>query len=171
MLPLKYKEPNVPLFILAARRCCVFFAIPKSGKTTYKQIVTEAVPLLVGDLSSVGGCSCSAKCLLVLTFCFFRSAVKIKKTSLTPPLRLTLWSECGSSVCQCSRDPEISVLLFLCVCCQEACVYLLQHYDWRLDPPSQDLEYKWLPVSRPTNPPTVSFSRLDQTRSDKSDTS
>ncbi|KAF0031076.1 hypothetical protein F2P81_015631 [Scophthalmus maximus] len=54
---------------------------------------------------------------------------------------------------------------------KEACVYLLQHYDWRLDPPSQDLEYKWLPVSRPTNPPTVSFSRLDQTRSDKSDTS
>ncbi|XP_062268861.1 putative cytochrome P450 120 [Platichthys flesus] len=54
---------------------------------------------------------------------------------------------------------------------KEACVYLLTHYDWRLDPPSQDLEYKWLPVSRPANPPTMSFARLDQTRSDNSDTS
>lgn len=48
-------------------------------------------------------------------------------------------------------------------------MYLLKHYDWCLDPPSQDLEYKWLPVSRPANPPTVSFTRLDQTRSDRSD--
>ncbi|KAM8743649.1 putative cytochrome P450 120 [Acanthopagrus schlegelii] len=54
---------------------------------------------------------------------------------------------------------------------KEACTYLLKHYDWRLDPPSQDLEYKWLPVSRPANPPTISFTRLDQTRSDRSDTS
>uniref|UniRef100_A0A3B4V9F8 Putative cytochrome P450 120 n=1 Tax=Seriola dumerili TaxID=41447 RepID=A0A3B4V9F8_SERDU len=54
---------------------------------------------------------------------------------------------------------------------KEACVYLLKHYDWCLDPPSQDLEYKWLPVSRPTNPPTMSFTRLDQTRSDKNCTS
>ncbi|KAG7498979.1 cytochrome P450 120 isoform X1 [Solea senegalensis] len=35
----------------------------------------------------------------------------------------------------------------------------------------KDLEYKWLPVSRPADPPTVSFTRLDQTRSDESDTS
>ncbi|XP_046901785.1 putative cytochrome P450 120 [Hypomesus transpacificus] len=41
-----------------------------------------------------------------------------------------------------------------------ACVYLLQHYDWILDPPSQDLQYKWLPVSRPSNPPTVTFTPL-----------
>ncbi|GLD75358.1 uncharacterized protein AKAME5_002669200 [Lates japonicus] len=54
---------------------------------------------------------------------------------------------------------------------KEACMYLLKHYDWCLDPPSQDLEYKWLPVSRPSNPPTMSFTQLDQTRSDKSDTS
>ncbi|KAL7376397.1 hypothetical protein ABVT39_007320 [Epinephelus coioides] len=53
---------------------------------------------------------------------------------------------------------------------KEACMYLLKHYDWCLDPPSQDLEYKWLPVSRPANPPTISFTRLDQTRSDRSDT-
>lgn len=45
---------------------------------------------------------------------------------------------------------------------QEACMYLLKHYKWCLDPPSQNLEYKWLPVSRPANYPTVSFSRLDQ---------
>ncbi|KAI3362063.1 hypothetical protein L3Q82_012398 [Scortum barcoo] len=54
---------------------------------------------------------------------------------------------------------------------KEACMYLLKHYDWHLDPPSQDLDYKWLPVSRPANPPTVSFTRLDQTRSDRNDTS
>ncbi|KAM9338647.1 cytochrome P450 26A1-like [Symphorus nematophorus] len=51
-----------------------------------------------------------------------------------------------------------------------ACMYLLKHYDWCLDPPSQDLEYKWLPVSRPANPPTIFFTRLDQTRSDRSNT-
>lgn len=45
---------------------------------------------------------------------------------------------------------------------KEACMYLLKHYKWCLDPPSQNLEYKWLPVSRPANYPTVSFSRLDQ---------
>ncbi|XP_040014272.1 putative cytochrome P450 120 isoform X2 [Xiphias gladius] len=54
---------------------------------------------------------------------------------------------------------------------KEVCMYLLKHYAWCLDPPSQDLEYKWLPVSRPTNPPTMSFTQLDQTRTDKSDTS
>ncbi|XP_031711773.1 uncharacterized protein LOC116388228 [Anarrhichthys ocellatus] len=54
---------------------------------------------------------------------------------------------------------------------KEACLYLLKNYDWCLDPPSQDLEYKWLPVSRPANPPTISFTRLDRTRSDGSDTS
>ncbi|KAG7498980.1 cytochrome P450 120 isoform X1 [Solea senegalensis] len=54
---------------------------------------------------------------------------------------------------------------------KDVCMYLLKHYDWCLDPPSQDLEYKWLPVSRPADPPTVSFTRLDQTRSDESDTS
>uniref|UniRef100_A0A667Y1J2 Cytochrome P450, family 3, subfamily A, polypeptide 65 n=1 Tax=Myripristis murdjan TaxID=586833 RepID=A0A667Y1J2_9TELE len=52
-----------------------------------------------------------------------------------------------------------------------ACSYLLKHYDWCLDPPSQDLQYKWLPVSRPIAPPTVSFSRLEQTRSDSRNTS
>lgn len=54
---------------------------------------------------------------------------------------------------------------------KEACMYLLKHYDWSLDPPSQDLEYKWLPVSRPAIPPTVSFTRLDQTISGRSDAS
>ena len=44
---------------------------------------------------------------------------------------------------------------------QDACTFLLKHYDWCLDPPSQDLEYKWLPVSRPADPPTVRFTRLD----------
>lgn len=58
--------------------------------------------------------------------------------------------------------------MFCFSCYQEACTCLLKHYDWHLDPPSQDLEYKWLPVSRPANPPTISFSRLDQTRSDGS---
>ncbi|XP_061589426.1 uncharacterized protein LOC133454717 [Cololabis saira] len=53
---------------------------------------------------------------------------------------------------------------------KEVCMYLLKHYDWRLDPPSQDLEYKWLPVSRPANPPTVSFTRLDQTVSGRHNT-
>lgn len=55
-------------------------------------------------------------------------------------------------------------------CYQEVCAYLLRHYDWRVDPPSQDLQYKWLPVSRPANPPAVSFTRLDRTGSDRSDT-
>ncbi|CAJ1071223.1 uncharacterized protein LOC109986370 isoform X1 [Xyrichtys novacula] len=54
---------------------------------------------------------------------------------------------------------------------KEACMYLLKHYNWCLDPPSQDLEYKWLPVSRPINTPTVSFSRLDQSKSDRSHSS
>lgn len=44
---------------------------------------------------------------------------------------------------------------------KEVCTYLLKHYKWCVDPPSQDLQYKWLPVSRPDNPPSVSFSRLD----------
>ncbi|KAK6322645.1 hypothetical protein J4Q44_G00074370 [Coregonus suidteri] len=42
-----------------------------------------------------------------------------------------------------------------------ACGYLLQHYDWDLSPYSQDLQYKWLPVSRPTVPPMVSFTGLE----------
>ncbi|KAM9333089.1 putative cytochrome P450 120 isoform 2-T3 [Pholidichthys leucotaenia] len=46
---------------------------------------------------------------------------------------------------------------------KEACQYLLEHFDWCLDPPVQDLEYKWLPVSRPANPPTITFTPLDQT--------
>uniref|UniRef100_A0A3P8RWX4 Uncharacterized protein n=1 Tax=Amphiprion percula TaxID=161767 RepID=A0A3P8RWX4_AMPPE len=41
---------------------------------------------------------------------------------------------------------------------KEACTYLLEHYDWSLDPPDQDLQYKWLPVSRPADPPTISFT-------------
>ncbi|KAM7393110.1 hypothetical protein PAMA_007975 [Pampus argenteus] len=53
---------------------------------------------------------------------------------------------------------------------KEACMYLLKHYDWCLEPQSQDLEYKWLPVSRPANPPTISFTQLDPTRSDRSNT-
>ncbi|KAM3873746.1 putative cytochrome P450 120 [Diretmus argenteus] len=52
-----------------------------------------------------------------------------------------------------------------------ACVYLLKHYDWCLDPPTQDLQYKWLPVSRPTDPLSISFTRLDQTGSDVSNAS
>ncbi|KAM6902151.1 LOW QUALITY PROTEIN: cytochrome P450 11B2, mitochondrial-like [Xenentodon cancila] len=36
---------------------------------------------------------------------------------------------------------------------KEVCMYLLKPYDWWLDPPSQDLEYKWLPVSPPNPPP------------------
>uniref|UniRef100_A0A3B5BKI0 Uncharacterized LOC103373211 n=1 Tax=Stegastes partitus TaxID=144197 RepID=A0A3B5BKI0_9TELE len=51
---------------------------------------------------------------------------------------------------------------------KEACMYLLKHYDWCLDPLSQDLEYKWLPVSRPANPPTVSFTTTGCDRSDAS---
>ncbi|XP_036070395.1 cytochrome P450 26A1 isoform X2 [Oryzias melastigma] len=49
---------------------------------------------------------------------------------------------------------------------KEACVFLLKRYDWRLDPSSQDLTYKWLPVSRPANPPTVSFTQVDRSVSD-----
>ncbi|XP_072027080.1 putative cytochrome P450 120 isoform X2 [Amphiura filiformis] len=36
------------------------------------------------------------------------------------------------------------------------CSYLLDHYEWRL-PGGQDLTYKWLPVSRPKDPPYVVF--------------
>ncbi|KAL4004903.1 ankyrin repeat and SOCS box protein 12 [Sarotherodon galilaeus] len=46
---------------------------------------------------------------------------------------------------------------------KEACVYLLNNFDWCLDPPVQNLEYKWLPVSRPANPPTVTFTQRDHT--------
>lgn len=44
---------------------------------------------------------------------------------------------------------------------KEACTYLLKHYSWCVDPSSQDLQYKWLPVSRPANPPSIFFSRLN----------
>ncbi|KAJ0015469.1 hypothetical protein NQD34_009089 [Periophthalmus magnuspinnatus] len=54
---------------------------------------------------------------------------------------------------------------------KEACMYLLKHYNWCMDPPTQDLQYKWLPVSRPANRPTLSFSRLDKSESDSSSTS
>ncbi|XP_077354345.1 putative cytochrome P450 120 isoform X2 [Festucalex cinctus] len=53
---------------------------------------------------------------------------------------------------------------------KEACTYLLKHYDWCLDPASQNLDYKWLPVSRPVNPPTVSFTRTELARTDGNDT-
>ncbi|XP_077398548.1 putative cytochrome P450 120 [Vanacampus margaritifer] len=53
---------------------------------------------------------------------------------------------------------------------KEASTYLLKHYDWRLDPASQNLDYKWLPVSRPVNPPAVSFTRTEATRSEGNDT-
>ncbi|XP_062410450.1 putative cytochrome P450 120 isoform X1 [Sardina pilchardus] len=44
-----------------------------------------------------------------------------------------------------------------------ACGYLLQHYDWTLSPCDQSLRYKWLPVSRPAEPPAVLFTpRHDQ---------
>uniref|UniRef100_A0A3P9KL43 Uncharacterized protein n=1 Tax=Oryzias latipes TaxID=8090 RepID=A0A3P9KL43_ORYLA len=49
---------------------------------------------------------------------------------------------------------------------KEACMFLLKRYDWRLDPPSQDLTYKWLPVSRPANPPTVLQSYFCHTSHD-----
>ncbi|XP_064163574.1 putative cytochrome P450 120 [Anguilla rostrata] len=42
-----------------------------------------------------------------------------------------------------------------------ACGYLLKHYDWDLSPAPQDLQYKWLPISRPIVPPTISFTALD----------
>ncbi|XP_028318705.1 beta-amyrin 11-oxidase-like [Gouania willdenowi] len=45
---------------------------------------------------------------------------------------------------------------------KETCTYLLKHYTWSLEPPSQDLEYKWLPVSRPANLPTLTFTPLNQ---------
>eukprot|EP00062_Callorhinchus_milii_P007579 gi/632949359/ref/XP_007890112.1/ PREDICTED: cytochrome P450 90A1-like isoform X2 [Callorhinchus milii] len=35
--------------------------------------------------------------------------------------------------------------------------YLLSHYTWSLDPPTQTLDYKWLPVSRPAEDPTIKF--------------
>ncbi|KAG7476667.1 hypothetical protein MATL_G00085390 [Megalops atlanticus] len=41
-----------------------------------------------------------------------------------------------------------------------ACGFLLQHYDWDLSPTPQNLQYKWLPVSRPIVPPMVSFKSL-----------
>ncbi|KAJ8393964.1 hypothetical protein AAFF_G00054970 [Aldrovandia affinis] len=41
------------------------------------------------------------------------------------------------------------------------CGYLLQHYAWDLSPPSQDLQYKWLPVSRPLVPPMVLFTSME----------
>ncbi|XP_061119453.1 putative cytochrome P450 120 [Conger conger] len=44
-----------------------------------------------------------------------------------------------------------------------ACGYLLKHYDWDLSPASQDLQYKWLPISRPVLPPTVRFRAQDRT--------
>ncbi|XP_035765712.1 putative cytochrome P450 120 isoform X1 [Neolamprologus brichardi] len=53
---------------------------------------------------------------------------------------------------------------------KEVCVYLLNNFDWCLDPPVQNLEYKWLPVSRPANPPTVTFTQRDHTLSGRSDT-
>ncbi|KAM9820201.1 putative cytochrome P450 120 [Neosynchiropus ocellatus] len=43
---------------------------------------------------------------------------------------------------------------------KEVCVYLLKHYDWSLEPRSQNLDYKWLPVSRPVETPTVAFNPL-----------
>ncbi|XP_043576102.1 beta-amyrin 11-oxidase-like isoform X5 [Chiloscyllium plagiosum] len=36
--------------------------------------------------------------------------------------------------------------------------YLLNHYCWELDPPNQNLEYKWLPVSRPAEDPKIKFT-------------
>ncbi|XP_067839482.1 uncharacterized protein [Heptranchias perlo] len=39
-----------------------------------------------------------------------------------------------------------------------AVAYLLNHYSWDLDPPSQSLDYKWLPVSRPTEDPKIKFT-------------
>lgn len=41
-----------------------------------------------------------------------------------------------------------------------ACDYLLQHFDWNLSPSDQSLQYKWLPVSRPEEPPMVIFTAL-----------
>ncbi|TKS84298.1 Cytochrome P450 26A1 [Collichthys lucidus] len=45
---------------------------------------------------------------------------------------------------------------------KDACMYLLKHYNWCLDPPVQDLDYKWLPVSRPAKTPIISFTRSDR---------
>ncbi|XP_067430900.1 uncharacterized protein [Thunnus thynnus] len=72
-------------------------------------------------------------------------------------------------LCSLGSGPRSCIGLKLTdVFVKEACVYLLKHYDWCLEPPSQDLEYKWLPVSRPAIPPTISFTQLDPTRSDSS---
>lgn len=51
-------------FGLAAKRCCVAISKPREQHTN-KQNVTEAAAWQVGDLTSVGGDSCTAKCLLV----------------------------------------------------------------------------------------------------------
>nr|XP_057909650.1 putative cytochrome P450 120 [Doryrhamphus excisus] len=52
---------------------------------------------------------------------------------------------------------------------KEACTYLLEHYNWCLEPPSQNLDYKWLPVSRPAIPPTVSFTRQHTAGDERND--
>lgn len=137
--------------------CCVSF-LPSNleNNTTNKQSVMEAVALQLRASFQrwrrLSLCQLSSG----LTFCFLR-CYKIRKLALPPPLLAkTLKSH-----------RKLFLLLF---CCQEACLYLLKHYDWCLDPPSQDLEYKWLPVSRPANPPAISFTRLYQTGSDRSDT-
>ncbi|XP_030623381.1 uncharacterized protein LOC115806664 isoform X2 [Chanos chanos] len=50
-----------------------------------------------------------------------------------------------------------------------ACGYLLQHYDWDLGPETQNLQYKWLPVSRPVIPPMVQFRAVQNQVSSQTD--
>ncbi|MEQ2306304.1 hypothetical protein AMECASPLE_006709 [Ameca splendens] len=64
----------------------------------------------------------------------------------------------GNGPGSCTGSTHTNIFL------KEACRYLLKNYDWCLDPSFQDLEYKWLPVSRPANPPCESFTRLHQTK-------
>lgn len=64
-------------------------------------------------------------------------------------------------LCSLGNGPRncIGVQLNL-VFLKAACGYLLQHYDWTLSPSDQNLQYKWLPVSRPEVPPRILFTAL-----------
>jgi len=157
-------------FNLAAERCCVAFLLHQANK---RQVLWRLwLHKLELFVFSVGGGSRSAESLPVQ-----HSVFDIKLGFCpSPPTALNSkyhQAEHPFGLCQFSGDTDVPSqtenALFL-FCQQEACMYLLKNYDWCLDPPSQDLEYKWLPVSRPANPPSVSFTRLGHTGRDGSDT-